>query len=403
MMQCSQTTRVTLFVIYIASIISALANPANLNYEDAYLLTEGANIVMLLLLSYCKQKVGDAFLASMFGVAFTLRATGAWQGGSRWDSLLVTIGMLVILQDAFYQALPPSVPHRYLLYLGFSCLIMPVLSALPHLAYTPPLEKQVLHEALRLSSEAYGIPKDGSQTLLGPLWTLYDAGTDTTAGVTRVINSTGGTDVYVYFAGSESRVDWKNNFNILNDDVPPDWNCTSAKKLRTHQGYMRAFKSVASQMLVALQNELSNTAGTSRIVFCGHSLGGALATMASLYAACKLPQLRPNIAVVTFGAPQVGDGNFVLHFNDVIQTSVRIVNPMDPVPRLLAPQLVHVKGYYPVGNLSLDNTLKAHSIATYTTAMGKSRVFGILASFAPAAVAGILIALYITWRLKWAR
>lgn len=402
-MRCSEATRVGLFVVYIAAIISALANPANLNYQDAYLLTEGANIIMLLLLAYCKRKVGDAFVASLLGVGFTMRATGVWRGGSRWDSLLVTIGMLIILQDAFYQILPNGIPHRYLLYLGFSCLIMPVLSALPHLLYKPAVEKDLLHQALKLSSEAYGIPKDSSRTLVGSTWTLYDTDTDTSAGVTRVVNPSGGTDVYVYFSGSESTVDWKNNINILNDEVPPDWNCASGKVMRTHQGYMRAFKSVAVKMLAALQNELYAAAGTSRIVFCGHSLGGALATMAGVYTACKLPQLRPNIVVVTFGAPQVGDSNFVALYNDIIQTSVRIVNPLDPVPRLLSPQLVHGKGYYPVGTFSLDNTLKAHMLATYTEALGKPRLLGMLAAFVPATVTALVIAVYVLWWVKWAR
>lgn len=401
-MHCSLQVRIGLFVVYIASIISALANPANLNYEDAYLLAEGANVVMLLLLAYCKQKVGDAFIAALLGVAFTLRATGMWQGGSRWDSLLVTVGMLIILQDAFYMVLPKGIPYKYPLYLGFSCLIMPVLSALPHILNTPTVEKEVLQQALRLSGEAYGIPKDGSQMLRGSTWTLYAADSDTSAGVTRIANAAGGSDIYIYFSGSESAVDWKNNVDILSDVVPPDWNCGASRTLRTHRGYTRAFTAVADKMLLALQNELAVT-GTQRVVFCGHSLGGAMATMAGLFAACKLPHVRPNIVVVSFGAPQVGDGNFVAFFNEVIPASVRVVNPMDPVPRLLSPQLVHVRGYYPVGTFSLDNTIKAHNLTTYIEALGKPRMLGVLASFVPAVVAAAAIALYIVWQVRKAQ
>lgn len=399
-MSCPRHARVALFVVYIASIVSALANPADLNYEDAYLLTQGANIVTLLLLSYCKRKAGDAFLASLLGVAFTLRATGSWRGGSRWDSLLVMVGMLVILQDAWYQVVPKAVTHRTLLYFGFSCLIMPVLSALPHLLIKPRVDPEVLREAMRLASEAYSIPKNVAQPLLGATWTLHAAETDTSAGVTRVLNAKGEADIYVYFKGSESTINWKSNLNILNEDVPADWGCSSGSVLRMHQGYARAFGSVAAKMLVALENELATVTGSPRIVFCGHSLGGALATVAALCVACKLPRLRPNIVVVTFGAPQVGDGNFVKHFNSVVPASLRVVNPMDPVPRLLSAQLVHVKGYYPVSSFSLVSTVNAHAPSTYEAAVAKPRPVAILASFAPAAVAAVLIGAYVMWQLK---
>lgn len=44
-----------------------------------------------------------------------------------------------------------------------------------------------------------------------------------------------------------------------------------------------------------------------KVVFCGHSLGAALA----IIAAAKFQ--KPNIEVITFGAPRVGDKKFINH------------------------------------------------------------------------------------------
>ena len=399
-MACPERVKLALFAAYIVSIVSALANPANLNFEDAYTLTQGANITTLLLLAYCKRSLGDVCIASVLGVAFAMRATGSWQGGSRWDSLLVTVGMLVVLQHAFYQVVPSTLPHRAIVYLAFTCTVMPVLSALPHLVKKQDLDAAVMQRALKNCQAAYAITKDAAPSVGGPLWKLYDAPTDTRAGVDRVLRPDGTSELYVYFAGSESAENWKTNLNILGDVVPEDWGCSSGTVMRTHQGYTKAFKSVAAKMLTALETELAYSSGdTTRIVFCGHSLGGALAVMAAMYVACKAPRLRSRVAVVTFGAPQVGDGNFVEHFNAVVPTCVRVVNPMDPVPRVLDAQLVHVKGYHVVGTFSFDNTIKAHALATYADAMSKSRFVSVVSAFAPAVIIASLIGLYIAWQM----
>lgn len=444
-MVCRERTKLLLFAAYLVSIVSALANPADLNFEFAYQMAQGANIITLMLLSYCKQTWGDAFWAALLGVGFTLRTTGSWRGGSRWDSLLVTIGMLVVLQQAFYQVVPAAVPHRRLFYLVSSLIVLPVLSALPHLLNTPNIEHEVLQTACNLSYQAYFIPKTVPTTAAPvvadtsapptavpgiprgfyettppetaapktdapkvqilqtsgprPGWTMYEPSTDASAGVTHSLDPQGKPVVYVYFTGSESAKDWKNNLNILGDVVPSDWGCGYDKPMRTHQGYTIAFKSIEDEMMTALKAELSTVDGTPRIVFTGHSMGGAMATMAGLFIACKMPHLRPRISVVTFGSPQVGDGNFVAFFNKVIPTCARVVNPMDPVPRLLNAQLVHVKGYFPVGALSLKSTVNGHMPDVYIQALATPRAQSIIAWIIPALLVAGLVAMYIARKL----
>jgi hypothetical protein len=408
-MACTENAKLALFAAYVASIVAALANPANLEYERAYLMAQGANIVTLLLVAYCKSAgtsggsgpMVDLTLAAGLGVAFAMRATDRWRGGSRWDSMLVVLGTLLVMQRAFDVVLPGAVRHRALLYIGFSCLVLPVLSALPHLVRMPAADRELMRRAVGFARRAYSISGKGEVGPAAPLWTLVDEATDTRAGVSRVIDDRGRTELFVYFAGTGTLENWKTNVDILGDEVPAEWGCGATETMRTHKGYTKAFQSVATKMLTALEAELGRVGATDdfRLVFCGHSLGGALATMAALYACCKLPRARPNVTVITFGSPQVGDGNFVRVFDRVVPASVRVVNPMDFVPRLLQSQFVHVKGYYPVGSLTLDNTFKAHNLTTYAEAVDKPRALSVLASFAPAVVAALVIAAYVTWQL----
>lgn len=82
-----------------------------------------------------------------------------------------------------------------------------------------------------------------------------------------------------------------------------------------------------------------------RLVFSGHSMGGAVALLLGLCVAAREDVLQSwtgscaplRIDIVTFGAPQVGDADF----GDVVQSNfdkvhiTRVVLQSDPVPRLL--------------------------------------------------------------------
>lgn len=89
-----------------------------------------------------------------------------------------------------------------------------------------------------------------------------------------------------------------------------------------------------------LNNE---TEAVPTIIFTGHSLGGALATLSSLYFKCKYPEAE--ISCITFGSPRAGCSEFANLFNNNIEESYRFVNDNDPVPCVpLAWRFKHVKG-----------------------------------------------------------
>jgi pimeloyl-ACP methyl ester carboxylesterase len=82
-----------------------------------------------------------------------------------------------------------------------------------------------------------------------------------------------------------------------------------------------------------------------RIVTVGHSLGGALATLAAAHIAIKHEQYRAvhadytqrPLQTYTFAAPRVGDAALCSYFNSELGfTAVQVQNVQDPVP-LCAP------------------------------------------------------------------
>lgn len=98
--------------------------------------------------------------------------------------------------------------------------------------------------------------------------------------------------------------------------------CTSGGKI--HSGFDEAF----NQVSVEIQTTLDQKEFTSKPLFItGHSLGGALATVATK----KLMHKGGIAACYTFGSPRVGDEEWTIN----IKTPVyRIVNAADPVTML---------------------------------------------------------------------
>jgi pimeloyl-ACP methyl ester carboxylesterase len=92
---------------------------------------------------------------------------------------------------------------------------------------------------------------------------------------------------------------------------------------RVHRGFMRSYSCISQRLIVQL-------AQADKIILAGHSLGGALATLA----ADDLRQLGWNIGgVYTFGSPRVGNWEFARAYNELLaERTFRITNAGDPVP-----------------------------------------------------------------------
>ena len=84
----------------------------------------------------------------------------------------------------------------------------------------------------------------------------------------------------------------------------------------------------------------------NHIIFTGHSLGGALSSLAAMcaYTSRYAPELK--LTNITFGSPKIGNYGFAKIYNEWITDNVHYYNSRDPIPYFPTfPQQ-----YYSIGN-----------------------------------------------------
>eukprot|EP00743_Colponemidia_sp_Colp-15_P007230 GILK01007807.1.p1 GENE.GILK01007807.1~~GILK01007807.1.p1 ORF type:complete len:511 (-),score=63.15 GILK01007807.1:130-1662(-) len=141
-----------------------------------------------------------------------------------------------------------------------------------------------------------------------------------------------------------------------------------------HCGFYEAYKAIAAKLLHRISTLLKDT--RYQIVFTGHSLGGALASIAALDLLAQIPNYKNRLKVVTFGAPGMGKPSFVDLSTalGLIERTVNIALTHDWVPSLT--QLTEICKYYQVGYIdsikctaTIPNPLTCHLQYGYHDAM----------------------------------
>ncbi|KAI0646667.1 alpha/beta-hydrolase [Trametes meyenii] len=97
-----------------------------------------------------------------------------------------------------------------------------------------------------------------------------------------------------------------------------------------HEGFANEHAKTASNILAATKKLLSQT-GATTVINVGHSLGGALAELDSLFLTLNLPS-SIHIKAVTYGTPRVGNPAFASLFDAKVPDFKRVNNEADPVP-----------------------------------------------------------------------
>lgn len=127
--------------------------------------------------------------------------------------------------------------------------------------------------------------------------------------------------VVIAFRGTDSFLDWKTN--LMSETVRVD---TRLGSVEIHKGFKKAYDRIGAQLLQDVNCHVPNNTG---LYLTGHSLGGALAQIASTHLE------RDNLAACyTFGAPRVGDLSFD---RLVVCPHYRLVNGWDLVTTLPPP------------------------------------------------------------------
>jgi pimeloyl-ACP methyl ester carboxylesterase len=137
---------------------------------------------------------------------------------------------------------------------------------------------------------------------------------------------------YVAFRGTESIKDVLADVWIVKSRLPGIIETSGlppaiASRARVHSGFLYQFGSIAREMCDYISQAPENA-----VVLTGHSLGGALATLASLYVQVKYPGAKTKTCV--FGSPRVGNSSFSDLMACLPSQVERHVHGNDPVARL---------------------------------------------------------------------
>lgn len=140
-------------------------------------------------------------------------------------------------------------------------------------------------------------------------------------------------DIFLIFRGSTSAnrgADWVSNFKI-------GLGFTRSGR-PVHIGFLNIFKSMESQ----IQSFLKDHIGRIRTVHCiGHSLGGAVATLAAEWIKSSSPML--DVKLYTFGAPKPGMSIFSSGITAKLgfENIYRVYHATDPVPMIPLFPFIH--------------------------------------------------------------
>jgi len=109
---------------------------------------------------------------------------------------------------------------------------------------------------------------------------------------------------------------------------------------KIHSGFMNHYKSLENSLIKNIV-ELNKDYPSASVIVTGHSLGGAIATLARLKLEIILPS-DVNITLITFGSPKVGNAAFADCMNHLRSLSYRFVRIGDFVTNLPPfPRFVH--------------------------------------------------------------
>lgn len=304
-----------------------------------------------------------------------LKSSGLRGPLRRLDGYVSMTGVIMFTALSLYAIIPNQ--RKWARHVG---VIACVLFGLPIAYAIPPLlrkqkgtntdEETEIQRAVGVSDLVYSRNKTSDYE---EVEFVHDQSTGARCGV---YVEASGERIYLAFAGSDSKVDWlRTNLDVGRETYPFAKECTADHGTpAVHQGFLAAWKSIRDKVWGIVGDVMIRRGGSGRLVLCGHSLGGALATIAALDIYCMIePRYQKTLSVITFGAPKVGTKEFQKAFDANIPKSSRVVTIYDPVPKIVINDFVHVKGEYVV-SARLENPVSSHFLGEYAKALQKTHM-----------------------------
>ena len=160
-------------------------------------------------------------------------------------------------------------------------------------------------------------------------------------------------ELIVAFRGTVSEVNWLSDFDVIM--IP--WE-EQGVGIKVHRGFLNDYLSLAQKLRADLKSALKQYKIDNRwrFVMTGHSLGGALALIATLDIFKSVFQgdastslRRPAFRLVTYGQPRVGNGELIQKLASVLprkEMYLRAVNNADLIPHAIPTHVGYFHGGY---------------------------------------------------------
>lgn len=117
---------------------------------------------------------------------------------------------------------------------------------------------------------------------------------------------------FIVFRGTQEPAEWVRNVQAGQRPYPIGTRQKQASA-HVHAGFLKIFESLKRDGAKSpFTDELAGLIAGRDVVFVGHSLGSALATLAGVEASLRSPQSAARLRVVTLASPRVGDKGFAL-------------------------------------------------------------------------------------------
>lgn len=155
-----------------------------------------------------------------------------------------------------------------------------------------------------------------------------------------------GNTLIIQFRGSDQVKDWVRNLKARQLIIPYMSERTdraTPPKDMVHTGFLEAYLVVREMVLEITRLHMNEF---KRIIFTGHSLGGAIATLAAVDFVYHNRDQQEKVNCVTFGSPRVGNRVFAQGFYRLVKRRIRVTHGDDPVAWYPRPWLSWRNGGY---------------------------------------------------------
>jgi hypothetical protein len=150
-----------------------------------------------------------------------------------------------------------------------------------------------------------------------------------------ILQTQTGGDVVVAIRGTEGIKEWVQDAQFLDEAFT-----FVAGGGRSEDGFTDMYRSmtveegVGAPSVVKFLGTFAWKRVTSSVTICGHSLGGAIATLVALDVAANAPAPFNNPTVYTYASPRTGNHDFAVKYHQTVTTTYRFVDTVDLVPKL---------------------------------------------------------------------